>query len=118
MHNDETITNKDTKRISYLAMASFILSIIAIPFVVACSIILRTVVYNPPLIQIGRSILYVSYALIPASFLLGIGGLIHITLKRKLYRGYWMPLSGICLSVILVIVLFYNLLKAMGEHMW
>jgi hypothetical protein len=118
MHTDEIVTNKNNKRISCLAIASFILSIVAVPFVVVCSIILRTVTYNPTLVQVGRSILYVSYALIPASFLLGIGGLIHITLKRKLYCGYWVSLSGICLSVILVVVLFYNLLKAMGEHMW
>jgi hypothetical protein len=106
------------KRISCLAAVSFILSIVAIPFVVVCSIILRTVVYNPPLTQVARSALYVSYALIPISFLLGIGGLIHIASKRESYYGYWMSLSGIGLSVILVVALFYNLLKAMGEHMW
>lgn len=106
------------KKISCLAMASFILSIVAVPFVVVCSIILRTVIYNPPLTQVARSALYVSYALIPASFLLGIGGLIHITSKRKSYYGYWMSLAGIGLSVIAILALFYNLLKAMGEHMW
>ena len=118
MNNDETVMSKNDKRISYLAIASFILSIVAVPFVVVCSIILRTVIYNPSMKQVGRSALYVSYALIPASFLLGIGGLIHIILKRKLYRGYWISLTGIGLSVILVVVLFYNLLKAMGEQLW
>jgi uncharacterized membrane protein len=114
----ETTLDKSTKKISHFAMASFILSIITVPFVVACSVILRTVIYNPPLIRVARAALYVSYVLIPASFLLGISGLIHITTKRKSHYGYLMSLSGIGLSIILLIALFYNLLKAMGEHMW
>ena len=118
MNIEETTTKKDTKKISRLAKASFVLPIATIPLVIICSVIIRTVIYNPPLITIARITLYMSYALIPTSLLLGIVGLIHITLKRKTYYGYWMAFIGIALSLILVVTLFYNMIRAMGEHMW
>jgi hypothetical protein len=115
---ENAVQHAHGKKVSPLAKASFILSLAAIPFVVICSVIMQIVIYNPPLTEIARAALYVSYALILLSFLLGIGGLTHITLKRKSYYGYWMSLAGIGLSVILIVSLFYNLLRAMGEHIW
>jgi len=115
--SDANTMHTATGKLSRLAITSFVLSIITIPLVIICSVILRTVIYNPPLKEIAGITGYMSFALIPASFLLGIGGLIHITLKRKTYCGYWMALAGILLSMILIVTLFYNIIRAMGEHL-
>jgi len=111
-------TDAGTRKASLIAKFSLVLSVITIPFVATCCIILRNVTYNPPLTQVARIALYASYTLIPTSFLLGIGGLIHITIKRKTLYGYRTAFAGIALSLILVVTLFYNMIIAMGEHMW
>jgi len=115
--SDANSMHTGKRKLSRLAITSFVLSLITIPLVIICSVILRTVIYNPPLKDIAGITGYMSFALIPGSFLLGIGGLIHITLKRKTYCGYWMALAGILLSMILVVTLFYNIIRAMAEHL-
>ncbi len=115
MYKTNVEKSANNKKLSCLAMASFILSIATVPFVVICIVIM---LYNFPVTEGARLALYVCYTLIPTSLLLGFGGILHITLKRKLYYGYWMSLVGIGLPMILLVVLFYNLLRAMGKHMW
>jgi hypothetical protein len=110
--------NTAQKRTSQFAKASFVSSISAIPTVIICGVISRTVIYNPPLMKIAELLFYLSCGLIFISFLSGITGLIHIALKGKKFYGYRVALGGIGLSIILIITLLYNLLVAMGEHIW
>lgn len=111
-------TDRHARKASLIAKFSLVLSVITIPFVAIGCVILRNVTYNPPLTQIARIALYVTYALIPTSVLSGIGGIIHVALKKKTCYGYRMAFAGIALSLILIVILFYNTIQAMGDHMW
>lgn len=114
--------NKEVKKISYLALATLVTSILAIPLQLLS---LRRIATDSSMSLVSPSVrnIYVFLhnlcnILPPVSIILGIAALIRIAFSRKKLRGRTLATTGIAVAVISLVIYWHSIFSLMFRNMW
>jgi hypothetical protein len=114
--------DKQGEKISYLALATLVTSILVIPFLFISLYRLATEpgldVFSPRMRNVYVFLDNLCIILPPIPIILGIAALIRIAFSRKNLRGRTLAITGIAVAVISLVIYWHSIFSLMFRNMW